>query len=62
VQQAATQIKALSNRDRREISRISRMLSDEEVLQGGVRRTQKYRKIWTQWLHTKGPDVAIIFE
>jgi len=38
------------------------MLSDKMVYQDGQLRTQKYRKIWTEWLDTKGPDIAIIFE
>ncbi|KAG1731979.1 uncharacterized protein EDB91DRAFT_702185 [Suillus paluster] len=60
--QAAARIKYHSYRDLREIHRIARLLPDEEVFR--VRRpwSQKYSKIWKQWLNNKGPDVVIVFE
>ena len=61
--EAQEQIKYYSSRDRREILRISRLLSDEEVR--NRRRTPwtpRYAKMWKDWLDTKGPDVAIVFE
>ncbi|TFY63628.1 hypothetical protein EVG20_g6238 [Dentipellis fragilis] len=60
VRQAERRIKNLSSRDRKEIFRISRMLSDEAVFQDSFVWTPIYRDIWTRWLNTKGPDIAIV--
>ncbi|KAI0751745.1 hypothetical protein C8Q80DRAFT_1071808, partial [Daedaleopsis nitida] len=62
--EAREQIRFYSSRDRREILRISRMLGDREVFQnrGKTAWTPRYAKIWKDWLDTKGPDVAVVFE
>ncbi|KAA1479066.1 hypothetical protein DENSPDRAFT_886400 [Dentipellis sp. KUC8613] len=62
VRHAERRIKNLSSRDRREISRIARMLPDEAVFRDSFVGTPMYRDIWTRWLDTKGPDIAIVFE
>jgi len=59
--QAQRLMKNYSNRDLQEMYRISRLLSDEEVFGGAAKRTTWYKDMWTRWLNTKGPDVAIIF-
>ena len=55
-------MKNYSNRDLQKMYRISRLMSDEEVFHGTVRRTARYKHMWKRWLDTKGPDIAIIFE
>lgn len=63
LKEAAKQIQYFSSRDRREIHRISRLVSDEEVFGDGARRwTPRYATMWKRWLETKGPDVAVVFE
>jgi len=62
--EAKAQIRNYSSRDRQQIYRISRMLSDKEVFGLYGQRTQwspRYRNIWKAWLESKGPDVAIVF-
>lgn len=59
--QAESLIKSYSSRDRREIHRISRLLTDEDVFIGTVPWTSAYRDMWRHWLDTKGPDIAIVF-
>ncbi|KZT63989.1 hypothetical protein DAEQUDRAFT_679385 [Daedalea quercina L-15889] len=51
-----------SSRDRREMRRIARMLTDEEVFARKNPWTPVYRDIWRRWLETKGPDIVISFE
>jgi hypothetical protein len=55
-------MKNYSNRDLQEMYRISRLLSDEEVFRGAAKHTNRYKDMWTRWLDTKGPDVAIVFD
>lgn len=63
LKEAAKQMWHFSSRDRREIHRISRLASDEEVFSGGARRwTPRYATMWKRWLETKGPDIAVVFE
>ncbi|KAI0352799.1 hypothetical protein OH77DRAFT_1497802 [Trametes cingulata] len=62
LQEAAKQIRYYSTRDRREIYRISRLLTDEAVFCRKWRWTMRYAAMWKQWLDSKGPDVAIVFE
>ncbi|KAI0676649.1 hypothetical protein C8Q78DRAFT_998771 [Trametes maxima] len=59
---AAQQIRYYSSRDRREIYRISRLLSDDGVFRRKTPWTTRYAVMWKKWLDTKGPDVAIVFE
>ncbi|KAG2153740.1 uncharacterized protein EDB93DRAFT_212525 [Suillus bovinus] len=58
--QAAVRMKYYSHRDLKEMQRIARLLSDEQVLRRPW--SPKYSKLWKRWLDTKGPDVVIVFE
>ncbi|KAI8984900.1 hypothetical protein BD414DRAFT_418021 [Trametes punicea] len=60
--EAARQIRYYSSRDRREIYRISRLLTDDDVFSGKGQWTMRYAAMWKRWLNTKGPDLAIVFE
>ncbi|ESK83245.1 hypothetical protein Moror_15089 [Moniliophthora roreri MCA 2997] len=60
--QASKLKKNFSNRDRREIHRISRMLPNEVVFNSKRGWTPKYKDMWKTWLERKGPDLCIIFE
>ncbi|OAX41103.1 hypothetical protein K503DRAFT_686129, partial [Rhizopogon vinicolor AM-OR11-026] len=60
--QATQRMKYHSHRDLREIQRIARLLSDEEVFRIHQLWSPKYSKMWKQWLDNKGPDIAIVFE
>ena len=51
-----------STRDRREMRRVARMLTDEEVFARKVPWTPAYRDIWRRYLETKGPDIVVSFE
>ncbi|TFY81586.1 hypothetical protein EWM64_g2427 [Hericium alpestre] len=62
IRQAAREIKNYNSRDRKEIYRIARMLPDVVVFRDTFVWTPTYRDIWTRWLDTKGPDIAIVFE
>lgn len=62
LRQAEGLMKNYSNRDLQEIYRISRLLSDEDVFRGKGLHTTRYRDMWTSWLDTKGPDIAIVFD
>lgn len=62
LRQAQMLMKNYSNRDLQEMYRISRLLSDEEVFRGAAKHTKRYKSMWTRWLNSKGPDVAIVFE
>ncbi|KAH9843522.1 uncharacterized protein C8Q71DRAFT_2398 [Rhodofomes roseus] len=62
LKEAAKLMKNYSSRDRREMRRITRMLTDEEVFLHKIPWTPAYRKIWRRWLQTKGPDMVIAFE
>ncbi|KAI0643585.1 hypothetical protein C8Q79DRAFT_143059 [Trametes meyenii] len=62
LKEAAQQIRYYSSRDRREIHRMSRLLSDEEAFWRKIPWTTRYAVMWKKWLNTKGPDVAIVFE
>ncbi|KAJ3557195.1 hypothetical protein NM688_g1604 [Phlebia brevispora] len=59
--EARKQMQYYSNRDRRAIQRISRLLSDEVVFRRDMAHTTHFAEMWTQWLEQRGPDVAIIF-
>ncbi|OCH87095.1 hypothetical protein OBBRIDRAFT_736787 [Obba rivulosa] len=61
LRQAEELVRWHSNRDRREMYRISRMLTDEEVFGQSVPWDPRYRYIWRKWLETKGGDIAIVF-
>ncbi|KAK0231560.1 hypothetical protein IW262DRAFT_1235588, partial [Armillaria fumosa] len=50
-----------SSLDRREMHRISRMLSDEVVFGTRRRWSSEYRTMWKLWKEKKGADVAIVF-
>jgi len=60
--QAQKLMKYYSNRDLKEMYRISRLLPDEEVSRGSAKSTGRYKEMWTKWLNTKGPDNVIVFE
>ncbi|KAI9512771.1 hypothetical protein F5148DRAFT_1161479 [Russula earlei] len=60
--EAAKLIKYLSMRDRREIARIARLVSDEAAAQKGFSPSPMYQVLWTRWLQHKGPDLVIVFE
>ena len=62
LEQAKKQIKYFSSQDRREILRISRLRSDEEVFSGRATWTSQYARVWKEWLRSKPPDLAIVFE
>ncbi|KAI0637596.1 hypothetical protein C8Q77DRAFT_1086790 [Trametes polyzona] len=62
LKEAVEQVRHYSSRDRREIYRISRQLSDEEVFCKGARWTMRFALMWKRWLDAKGPDVAIVFQ
>lgn len=55
-------IKHYSNRDKREIHRISRKVSDGEIMGNPFISTTMYKRIWEAYLERKGPDIAIVFE
>ncbi|TBU37999.1 hypothetical protein BD309DRAFT_994742 [Dichomitus squalens] len=61
IREAPEQIKYYSSRDRREIHRISRLLPDSRAFRREL-RDKAYAKMWKNWLDTKGPDVAVVFE
>ncbi|KAH9978162.1 hypothetical protein BGW80DRAFT_1286130 [Lactifluus volemus] len=61
-QEAAKNIRYLSTRDRREIARIARLVTDEAAAQKGFSPSPAYRDLWTSWLECKGPDLTIVFE
>lgn len=64
LKEAKKQIKNYSSRDRQQIFKISRMLSDEEVFGMYGKRVEwcpRYQTMWKEWLQNKGPDVAIVF-
>ncbi|PBK72171.1 hypothetical protein ARMSODRAFT_953862 [Armillaria solidipes] len=50
-----------SSLDRREMHRISRMLSDEVVFGTHRRWSSEYRTMWRLWMKKKGADMAIVF-
>ncbi|KAG1786329.1 uncharacterized protein HD556DRAFT_640436 [Suillus plorans] len=58
--QAVVRMKYYSHRDLKEMQRIARFLSDEQVLRRPW--SPKYSELWKRWLDTKGPDVVIVFE
>ncbi|RPD52857.1 hypothetical protein L227DRAFT_427762 [Lentinus tigrinus ALCF2SS1-6] len=62
LKEAQEQIKYYSSRDRKEILRISRIVSDDQVLCRKAPWTPRFAKMWKDWLTRKGPDVAIVFE
>jgi len=55
-------IKYISTRDRREIARIARLVSDEAAAQKGFSPSPVYWNLWDNWLQHKGPDLTIVFE
>jgi len=59
--QAECLIKNYGSRDRQQMHRMSRLLTDEEVFTGTVPWTPLYRNMWRNWLDTKGPDIVIVF-
>lgn len=62
LKQAEKLMKNYSGRDRKEMRRITRMLTDEEVFLHKIPWTPVYRNIWRRWLETKEPDIVISFE
>ncbi|KAL4075547.1 hypothetical protein J3A83DRAFT_4089752 [Scleroderma citrinum] len=62
--QSSKQIKRHSPQDLREILRISRLLSNEQVVRLAKRGkySTKYREIWESYLNRKGMDLVIVFE
>ncbi|KAH9989392.1 hypothetical protein BJV74DRAFT_885208 [Russula compacta] len=60
--QIAKTIRYLSTRDRREIARIARLVSDEAAAQRGFSPSPVFRDLWTSWLQHKGPDLTVVFE
>lgn len=62
LREAAKMIKYISTRDRKEIARIARLVSDETAAQKGFSPSPVYRNLWESWLQHKEPDLTIIFE
>jgi len=62
LRQAEELVKYHSSRDRREMHRIARMLTDEEVFGQTVPWNPRYRETWRRWLDTKGRDTTIVFD
>ena len=60
--EAAKKIRYLSTRDRQEIVRIARLVSDKAAAQKGFSPSPIYQELWTSWLQCKGPDLTIVFE
>jgi hypothetical protein len=60
--EAAKTIRYLSTRDRQEIARIARLVTDEAAAQKGFSPSPIYQDLWTSWLQCKGPDLTIVFE
>ncbi|KAK0492779.1 hypothetical protein EDD18DRAFT_1182663 [Armillaria luteobubalina] len=50
-----------SSLDRREMHRMSRMLSDEVVFGTHRRWSSDYKAMWMLWMEKKSADVAIVF-
>ncbi|KAK0490275.1 hypothetical protein IW261DRAFT_1431207 [Armillaria novae-zelandiae] len=50
-----------SSLDRREMHRISRILSDEVVFGTHRRWGSEYRTMWKLWIERKGTDMTIVF-
>ena len=55
-------IRYLSTRDRQEIARIARLVTDEAVAQKGFSPSPIYQDLWASWLQCKGLDFTIVFE
>ena len=71
-------MKQLSNRDLREVKRMTRSISYEKALNAiddecieraflcdddfAENGIWRYRKRWIKWLQSKGPDINIVFE
>ncbi|KAK0205858.1 hypothetical protein DFS33DRAFT_1224636, partial [Desarmillaria ectypa] len=53
--------KYFSSLDRREMHRISRLLSDEAVFGANKHWASEYRVMWKLWIESKGTDIAIVF-
>lgn len=62
LREAEKVIRYISTRDRREIARIARLVSDEAAAQKGFSPSPVYRNLWDNWLQHKGPDLTIVFE
>ncbi|KAH9049573.1 hypothetical protein EDB87DRAFT_1648233 [Lactarius vividus] len=60
--EAAKIIRYLSTRDRQEIARIARLVTDEAAAQKGFSPSPVYQDLWASWLRCKGPDLTIVFE
>lgn len=60
--ETAKTIRYLSTRDRKEIARIARLVSDEAAAQKAFSPSHMYQDLWTSWLRCKGPDLMIVFE
>lgn len=60
--EAARMIRYLSTRDRQEIARIARLVTDEAAAQKGFSPSPVYQDLWASWLQCKGPDLTIVFE
>ncbi|GLB33146.1 hypothetical protein LshimejAT787_0100310 [Lyophyllum shimeji] len=61
LQQASKLRQNFSNCERREMFRISRMLSDEVVFGRRYQWTPKYRDLWRKWRSERRPDVIVVF-
>ncbi|KAG7096276.1 hypothetical protein E1B28_003724 [Marasmius oreades] len=51
-----------SNRDRREMRRITRLLPNRVVFDPRWKWTTEYRDMWMRWLEGKGHDICIVFQ
>jgi len=60
--EAAKATRYLSTRDRQEIARIARLVTDEAAAPKGFTPSPVYHDLWTSWLQCKGPDLTIVFE
>ncbi|KAF8075730.1 hypothetical protein FPV67DRAFT_1776415 [Lyophyllum atratum] len=61
LQQAAKLRRNFSNRERREMFRISRMLADEVVFRRKYHWTPKYRDLWRRWRAEMEEEVVVVF-
>jgi len=62
LREAAKMVKYISTRDRKEIARIARLVSDETAAEKGFSPSPIYWNLWESWLQQKEPDLTIVFE
>ncbi|KAF8644341.1 hypothetical protein AX16_008548 [Volvariella volvacea WC 439] len=62
LRQCTKLMKQYSNRDLREIKRISGLQSNRYVFGESYYWTPKFKRMWDDWLNRKGPDIVIVFE